>query len=83
MCALAGSMVVRTEDFSRLSWKHGIKVCAGSPHTIKQVALRSAARMNGAVVLFVEKVDQVNQLVEVKISVGALELVLPLTPPIY
>lgn len=57
--------------FSELTRKHGIKVRAGSPCSVEEVALavgrtighvsvKSAARMNSAVVLFLEKVEQVN-----------------------
>ncbi|TWW53390.1 hypothetical protein D4764_0178810, partial [Takifugu flavidus] len=64
-----------------------------SLYTVEEVALavgevighgsvKSAARMNGAVVLFVEKVEQVNRLVEAGISVGGrFETVLPLSQP--
>ena len=45
-------------------------------------SVRSAARMNKAVVLFVEKVEQVNRFVETGITVnGIFEPVLPLTQP--
>jgi len=76
--------------FSKLSRQHGIRVGAGSPCSVEEVALavghssvRSAARMNKAVVLFVEKVEQVNRLVETGITVnGTFEPVLPLTQPV-
>jgi len=79
--------------FSMLSRKHGIRVGAGSPCSLEEVLLavgqvighssvRSAARKNKAVVLFVEKVEQVNRLVETGITVnGMFEPVLPLTQP--
>lgn len=79
--------------FSRLSRKHGIKVGAGSQFSVEEVALavgekighssvKSAARMNKAVVCFLEKVEQVNMLVETGITVnGLFEQVLPLTQP--
>ncbi|TWW59242.1 Transposon TX1 uncharacterized 82 kDa protein ORF 1 [Takifugu flavidus] len=58
-----------------LSRKHGVKVGAGSVLSVEEVALavgqkighssiKSATRMNRAVVLFLAKVDQVNMLVE-------------------
>ena len=69
--------------FFMLSRKHGIRVGASSPCSVEEVALamgqvighssvRSAARMNKAVVLFVEKVEQVNRLVETGITVNCL-----------
>ncbi|TWW77629.1 hypothetical protein D4764_12G0010190 [Takifugu flavidus] len=53
-------------DLSRLTRRHGVKVGTGSLYTVEEVALavgekighgsvKSAARMNGAVVLFVDK----------------------------
>ncbi|KAI3361474.1 hypothetical protein L3Q82_012949 [Scortum barcoo] len=85
--------MVNGGDFSKLTRKHGIKVGAGSPCSVEEVALavgelighgsvKSAARMNNAVVLFVEKVEQVNQLVQTGVTVGGMfEPVLPLTQP--
>ena len=79
--------------FSALTRKHGIKTGAGSPCSVEEVALavgeiighgsvKSAARMNSAVVLFLEKVEQVNRLVETGITVnGMFEPVTPLTLP--
>ncbi|KAM9738114.1 uncharacterized protein ACNS7B_013564 [Menidia menidia] len=86
-------MVVGGGSFSTLTRKNGIKVGAGSPCSVEEVCLavgevighgsiRSAARMNGAVVCFVEKVEQAQQLVEVGVSVGDLFLqVSPLILP--
>ncbi|KAI3367042.1 hypothetical protein L3Q82_009672 [Scortum barcoo] len=85
--------MVNGGDFSKLTQKLGVKVCAGSPCSVEEVALavgelighgsvKSAARMNNAVVLFVEKVEQVNQLVQTGVTVGGMfEPVLPLTQP--
>ena len=79
--------------FSGLTRKHGIKVGAGSPCSVEEVALavgeiighgsvKSAARMNSAVVLFLDKLEQVNRLVETGITVNAMfEPVLPLAQP--
>ncbi|KAI3357227.1 hypothetical protein L3Q82_015684 [Scortum barcoo] len=64
--------MVNGGDFSRLTWKHGVKVGAGSPCSMEVVALavgelighgsvKSAACMNNAVILFVEKVLQQQQ----------------------
>lgn len=82
-----------TDSLSKLSRKHGVKVGAGSLCGVEEVALvvgekvghstiKSASRMNNAVVLFMEKVEQVNQLVETGITVhGLSEPVHPLTQP--
>ncbi|KAM4543369.1 uncharacterized protein V3H82_021258 [Fundulus diaphanus] len=79
--------------FSALTRRNGIKVGAGSPCSVEDVCLavgevighgsiKSAARMNGAVVLFVERVEQANLLVESGISVnGSFLQVSPLTQP--
>ncbi|XP_056887123.1 ribosome-binding protein 1-like [Takifugu flavidus] len=76
-----------------LSRKHGVKVGAGSVLSVEEVALavgqkighssiKSAARMNRAVVLFLAKVEQVNMLVETGITVGGQFIqVTPLTQP--
>ncbi|TWW63818.1 Transposon TX1 uncharacterized 82 kDa protein ORF 1 [Takifugu flavidus] len=76
-----------------LSRKHGVKVGAGSVLSVEEVALavgqkighnsiKSAARMNRAVVLFLSKVEQVNMLVETGITVGGQFVqVTPLTLP--
>ncbi|TWW81812.1 hypothetical protein D4764_01G0016270 [Takifugu flavidus] len=77
-----------------LSRKHGVKVGAGSVLGVEEVALavgqkighnsiKSAARMNRAVVLFLSKVEQVNTLVETGITVGGQFVqVTPLTQPV-
>jgi len=79
---------------SRISLELNQGWCRLSPCSMEEVALavgqvighslvRSAARMNKAVVLFVEKVEQVNRLVETGITVnGTFEPVLPLTQPV-
>ncbi|KAM4585691.1 uncharacterized protein V3H82_004667 [Fundulus diaphanus] len=79
--------------FSALTRRNGIKVGAGSPCSVEDVCLavgevighgsiKSAARMNGAAVLFVERVEQANLLVESGISVnGSFLQVSPLTQP--
>ncbi|TWW64981.1 hypothetical protein D4764_22G0006280 [Takifugu flavidus] len=66
-----------------LSRRHGVKVGAGSMLSVEEVALavgqeighssvKSAACMNRAVVLFLEKVEQANRLVETGITGGAV-----------
>lgn len=79
--------------FSSLSRKHGIKLAAGSSCSVEDVALavwecighssvKSAVWMNRAVVLFLEKVEQVKLLVETGVTVnGLFEAVQPLTQP--
>ncbi|TWW61835.1 hypothetical protein D4764_04G0004820 [Takifugu flavidus] len=76
-----------------LSRRHGVKVGAGSVLSVEEVALavgqeighssvKSAARMNRAVVLFLEKVEQANRLVETGLTVGGQFFqVTPLTQP--
>lgn len=85
--------VMAAAGFSSLSRKHGIKLGAGSSCNVEDVALavgerighssvKSAARMNRAVVLFLEKVEQVKLLVETGVTVnGLFEAVQPLTQP--
>ena len=57
--------MVSGEDLSRLLWRHGIKVVAGSLYTMEEVALavgemvgfksiKLASRMNSAVVVFLK-----------------------------
>lgn len=86
-------MVVSCGNLSWLSRRHGIKVGAGSMHTMEEVALavmevighgsvKSTAQMKGAVVLFVEKVECANLLVERGFTIGGVfEEVLPLSQP--
>ncbi|KAE8280195.1 hypothetical protein D5F01_LYC22338 [Larimichthys crocea] len=70
-----------TSVFSRLTRRHGIKIGAGSPCSVEEVALHAAC-MNSVVVLFLETVEQVNRLVETGITVnGMFEPVMPLTQP--
>ncbi|TWW81192.1 hypothetical protein D4764_01G0010070 [Takifugu flavidus] len=76
-----------------LSRRRGVKVGAGSVLSVEEVALavgqkighssiKSAARMNMAVVLFLAKVEQVIMLVETGITVGGQFVqVTPLTQP--
>ncbi|KAF0022212.1 hypothetical protein F2P81_025529 [Scophthalmus maximus] len=78
-------------DFTSLTKKHGMEVGAGSPCSVEEVAqavgevirhgsVKSAARMNRAVVLFLETVEQVNRMVEVGITGNEVfEPVMPLT----
>ena len=73
-------MVVGGGDLSWLSWRHGIKVGAGSFHTVEEVALamgevvrfeniRSVSQMNSAVITFFDEVRKVEQVVECEVVV--------------
>lgn len=76
-----------------LSRKHGVKVGSGSALSVEEVALavgvlighspvKSAAHINKVVVLFLERVEQVDRLVEAGISVNRLFVqVTPLMQP--
>lgn len=66
-------MAVSGGNLSRLSRRHSIKVSAGLTHTVEELALvagevighgyiKSAAQINGEVVLFVEKVARLGGL---------------------
>ncbi|TWW77602.1 Transposon TX1 uncharacterized 82 kDa protein ORF 1 [Takifugu flavidus] len=70
-------------DLSWLTRRHGVKVGAGSLYTVEEAALAVGEKIrHGSVVLFVDKVEQANRLVETGISVGGrFEAVLPLTQP--
>ncbi|XP_047464561.1 uncharacterized protein LOC125022186 [Mugil cephalus] len=80
-------------EFSRLTRKHGIKISASFPCSVEDIALvvgekvghgsvKSAARMNGAMVIFLDQVDKVNRVIEIGITVkGMYVSVLPLTQP--
>ncbi|XP_034719974.1 uncharacterized protein LOC117939040 [Etheostoma cragini] len=79
--------------FTTLSRKHGFKVSPGFPCSVEECSLavgevvghgsiRSAARMNGAVVVFVDSVDKANAMVESGLVINdALVSVTPLTTP--
>ncbi|TWW62689.1 hypothetical protein D4764_04G0013360 [Takifugu flavidus] len=85
--------MVANTNLSGLSRRHGVKVGAGSMLSVEEVALavgqeighssnKFAAHMNRAVVLFMEKVEQANRLVETGITVGGQFVqVTPLTQP--
>ncbi|KAI3375441.1 hypothetical protein L3Q82_003693 [Scortum barcoo] len=80
-------------DFSTLTRRHGVKVNAGFPCSVEEVGLavgevvghgsvKSAARMNSAVVLFLDQVEKANRVIETGIAInGLLVSVLPLTQP--
>ena len=79
--------------FAQLTRKHGIKVGAVFPYSVQDFGLavgevvghasvKSAARMNSAVVLFLDQVEKVNRLVETGLTVnGMFVQVLPLMEP--
>ena len=80
-------------DFGLLTRKHGVKICAAFPCSVEQCALavgqaighshvKSAARMNSAVVIFIDKLDKVNALVEAGVVINeTLVPVIPLALP--
>ncbi|XP_062422347.1 uncharacterized protein LOC134133281 [Pungitius pungitius] len=80
-------------DLTRLTRKHGVKVPPGFPCSVEDCSLavgemvghgsvKSAARMNNAVVLFVDSVDKANMVVEKGIVVNQTRVpVLPLATP--
>ena len=80
-------------EFAQLTRKHGIKVGAGFPCSVEDIGLavgevvghgsvKSAARMNSAVVLFLDQVEKVNRVVETGLTVnGMFVQVLPLILP--
>lgn len=85
--------MVVTVNFSTLTREHGVKEGGSSLCGVEEVALavgnvighdcvKSAARINGAVVLFVEKVAQAKLLAEKGIEVNSMLMsVLQLTQP--
>ena len=83
--------MVNGVTFDHLTRKHGIKVNAGFPCSVEDIGLavgervghgsvRSAARMNSAVVIFLDQVEKVNRVVETGITVKQMFVqVVPLT----
>ncbi|KAI3353868.1 hypothetical protein L3Q82_005078 [Scortum barcoo] len=80
-------------EFTKLTRKHGIKISAGFPCSEEDIGLavgekvghssiKSAARMNSAVVLFLDQVDKVNRVIETGVTVNDMFVpVLPLMQP--
>lgn len=80
-------------ELSKLSRKHGFKIAPGFPCSVEECSLavgelvgyssiKSAARMNGAVVIFVDDVNKANKVVEAGIVVNDTFLtVSPLSTP--
>ena len=73
--------MVNGVTFSHLTRKHGIKVNASFPCRVEDIGLavgeqvghgsvRSAARMNSAVVIFLDQVEKVNHVVETVLTVN-------------
>lgn len=79
--------------FEQLTRRHGIKVPVGAESSVEEVSLaignivgcdsiRSASRMDGAVVLFFDKIDKVNEVVEKGITLNdSFVKVFPLVNP--
>ncbi|KAJ3584001.1 hypothetical protein NHX12_015498 [Muraenolepis orangiensis] len=66
-------------DFAKLTRKHGIKISAGFACTVEEIGLavgekvghgsiKSLARMNSAVVIFLDQVEKVNCVIETGIT---------------
>ena len=80
-------------EFTKLTRKHGVKIAAGFPCTVEEIGLavgekvghssvKSAARMNSAVVIFLDRVEKVNRVIETGITVrDSFVTVLPLSQP--
>lgn len=80
-------------SFEQLTRRHGVKVPVGAENSVEEVSLaignivgcdsiRSASRMNGAVVLFLDKIDKVNEVVEKGITLNdSFVKVFPLVNP--
>ena len=80
-------------EFTKLSRKHGFKISAGFQCSVEECSLavgevighssiKSAARMNGAVVIFVDSIDKVNKVIETGIIINdTFVAVSPLTTP--
>ncbi|KAJ3582082.1 hypothetical protein NHX12_015901 [Muraenolepis orangiensis] len=67
-------------DFAKLTRKHGIKISAGMACTVEEMGLavgekvghgsvKSLARMNSAVVIFLDQVEKVNCVIETGVTV--------------
>ncbi|KAM3835935.1 ceramide synthase 2-like [Diretmus argenteus] len=79
--------------FNSLTRKHGIKICSSFPCSVEDIGLavgervghssvKSVARMNSAVVIFLDRVEAANRVVEMGITVnGSFVQVLPLAQP--
>ncbi|KAJ3593499.1 hypothetical protein NHX12_005833 [Muraenolepis orangiensis] len=68
-------------DFAKLTRQHGIKISAGFACTVEEIGLavgemvghgsiKSLARMNSAVVIFLDQVEKVNHVIETGITVS-------------
>ena len=80
-------------NFKSLTRKHGVKICVSFPCSVESIGLAvgekvghsgvvSAARMNSAVVVFLDRVEKANSVVETGITVnGCFVQVLPLSQP--
>ena len=79
--------------YKHLTRKHGVKICATFPCSVEDISLAvgekvghggvvSAARMNSAVVVFLDRVEKANSVVETGITVKSCFVqVLPLSQP--
>ena len=92
---LAGGVVaaMATGNFKSLTTKHGVRICVSFPCSVESIGLAVgekvghssvvlAARMNSAVVVFLDRVEKVNSVVETGITVDSCYIqVLPLSQP--
>ncbi|KAK0155411.1 Transposon TX1 uncharacterized protein [Merluccius polli] len=88
-----GDTMVNGVTFDHLTRKHGIKITASFPCSVEDIGLavgekvghgsvKSAARMNSTVVIFLDQVEKVNRVVETGITVKEMFVqVVPLTQP--
>ncbi|XP_028312833.1 uncharacterized protein LOC114469487 [Gouania willdenowi] len=93
MTAQVSSVGRSSPGLERLTRRHGVKLCTGPGVSVEECSLavgevvgfgsvKSASRMNSAVVIFVESTEKANQLVESGVVIrGALTPVLPLGNP--
>uniref|UniRef100_A0AAQ4RI02 Aminopeptidase n=1 Tax=Gasterosteus aculeatus aculeatus TaxID=481459 RepID=A0AAQ4RI02_GASAC len=91
--SLQDGVLHATMDFGRLTRKHGVRIALSPSYSVEDCSLavgklvghrsvKSAARMNNAVVIFLDSVEKADAVVVSGIAVhGALVPVLPLSTP--
>jgi len=87
----ASDATVSGDSLSHLTRKHGMKIAGDFPCSVEDIAVgekvgfsgvKSAARMNGSVVIFLDQVEKVSRVVEEGHAVGDLFVqVFPLAQP--
>ena len=90
-CVVA--VMVNGDGLSTLTRKHGIKICPGFLCSVEDISLavgeqvghgsiKSAARMNGGTVIFLDQLGKVNQIIEAGLTVNEMFVqVIPLAQP--